>query len=129
MRDLIKNTSEFYYSINIEETQLQDDENNLTGEVVKVYGKPIKAFARITPNTGKSTIEAFGINLKYDKIISTTKDLHINEYSKLYIDVKPFNGNEPNYRVVGISKDLNQHLYAIEMIGGANGKKNKCSLV
>lgn len=125
MRDLQRDCQEIYYSL-YEGKDYQIDKNGYrTGARVPCYSKPVAAKVPVSPRTGKTDENFFGKDLNYDRVILTTQELPIDEYSRLYIDVKPdfdnyADGEKADYRVKKVSPFLNQHAYALEKIGGKN---------
>ena len=126
LKDLAINQVPFYYCTYMGEVEEVDDDGYLTGDTVIKYSDPVPAKARISPNTKDAEVMPFGVDLVYDKAISTVQDLPIDEYTKLYIDRVPTyddNGkltNEPDYEVVRVAKDLQQRVWAIKRISGEN---------
>lgn len=124
LKDLKANQVPFYYQTYGEKKAEVDEDGYLTGEYEISYSEPIKAWARISPNTSEVQDTPFGKDLVYDKMISTVQNLPIDEHSKLYIDVVPqfhFDGStdtEPDYIVVKVAKDMNQNMWAIRRIEG-----------
>jgi hypothetical protein len=125
LRDLRINQVPFWYQTYEGEVDVVDDEGYQTGETVKKYSKPVKALARISPNTGRSESSPFGVNTDYDKSISTVVRLPIDEYSKLFIDIEPVinedgtTDTEPDYYCVVPKHDLQQNVWAIKKIKAA----------
>lgn len=122
LKDLKINQVPFWYQEYLEEVDEVDEEGNLTGETVKVYSNPIRALARISPNTGRAESSPFGANVDYDKSISTVERLTIDEYSRLFIDVVPVinpdgsTDTEPDYYCVVPKHDLHRSVWAIKKI-------------
>lgn len=125
LKDLRINQVPFWYQKYLGEIDVTDDEGNLTGETVKLYSNPIRALARISPNTGQSASSPFGANVDYDKSISTVVRLPIDEYSRLFIDIEPVlnedgsTDTEPDYYCVIPKHDLQQNVWAIKRIKAA----------
>ena len=126
MFDLEENQREFYYQTFVEEgTEEVDEDGYLTGEKSSpTYSNPIKEKAMISENTSEATDTPFGKDLVYDKMISTVKDLPINEFSKLFVDVVPVlnedgtTDTKPDYEVVKVSKGIYQRVWAIRKVEG-----------
>ena len=122
LKDLRINQVPFWYQEYLGEQEGVDEDGNLTGEPTKVYGKPVMAMARISPNTGMSENSPIGNNTDYDKSISTVVKLPINELTKLFIDVVPeinkdgYTDTEPDYYCVAPKNDLQQNVWAIKKI-------------
>lgn len=127
LKDLRINQVPFWYQQYIDEVDVLDEDGNLTGETKKLYSNPVRAFARISPNTGQAESSPFGINTDYDKAISTVQNLPIDEYSRLFIDIEPVinadgsTDTEPDYRCVVPKNDLHQNVWAIKKIKAAIG--------
>ena len=122
--DLKENQRDFYYQTYKESEEEYDEDGYLTGEKSNSYSNPIKASAMISENTSEVTDTPFGRDLVYDKMISTVRDLPIDEYSKLFIDVVPVikedgsTDTEPDYGVVKVSKGIYQKVWAIRKVEG-----------
>jgi hypothetical protein len=107
-----------------------DEDGYMTGKTVRQYSNPIKAYARISPNTGQSENNPFGTLTDYDKSISTVVRLPIDEYSRLFIDIEPVinddgtTNTEPDYYCVVPKHDLQQNVWAIKKYGAVtNGNE------
>lgn len=125
LKDLRINQVPFWYQEYLGEVEIEDEEGNLTGETVKQYSNPVRALARISPNTGQSESSPFGANVDYDKSISTVVKLPIDEYSRLFIDIEPVlnedgsTDTEPDYYCVIPKHDLQQNVWAIKKVKAA----------
>lgn len=125
LRDLRINQVPFWYQQFIREEDVLDEDGNLTGDTRKIYGNPVLALARISPNTGQAESSPFGINTDYDKAISTVQKLPIDEYSRLFIDIEPVinadgsTDTEPDYYCVAPKNDLQQNVWAVKKIRAA----------
>ena len=125
LKDLKENQVPFWYQILLREDDEYDEEGNLTGEPIKVYSKPVREFARISPNSGNSEDSPFGKDIVYDKTISTVKHLPIDEYSRLFIDIVPILNEDgstdtmPDYKCVCPKHGLNQNIWAIKKVKGS----------
>lgn len=124
LKDLKQNQVPFYYQNPGKVTDILDEDGYMTGEYDIEGGDIVKEYARISPNTADYVNAPFGKDLVYDKMIATVQDLPINEQTKLFIDVVPefhFDGStstKPDYEVVKVAKDLNEHVWAIRRIEG-----------
>ena len=122
LKDLKINQVPFYYQLYEGEEEAIDIDGYLTGEKVIKYSAPIKEEARISPNTQDAQTMPFGVELQYDKAISTVKDLPIDEFSVLFIDTVPEYDedgkliNKADYTVVKVAKDLQQKVWAVRKI-------------
>lgn len=122
MRDLKINQRTFYYATYIGEEEYTDDDGYPTGERFIKYNNPILCKASISANKGTAETEIFGVNLNYDKVISTTQKLPLDELSILYVDIMPVINSDGStntkfdYYITKISTALNQTLYAIKKV-------------
>ena len=113
MRDLKRNQQNIWYALLNVSTD-SDEWGNKTD--VKTYGTPLTARMSVSANKGEASQQAFGIDLKYDREMSThDMNCPIDEYTHLWID-----GRDPeethNYIVKAVSKSLNCIRYAIEKV-------------
>lgn len=131
MRSLEINKQAIYYSLYGGKSPVLDDEGNETGEYVTTYSNPIKFKIRVSPCKGRADEEVFGTVLDYDRTMSTTdKKFPIDEHSRLWLDSIPelntdgtlkldANGQPltpHDYKVVGVSKDLNEWMFAVKKV-------------
>ena len=90
-----------------------------TGDKAGQYGEPISAYVNVSPAGGDTATMLFGTDLKYDKVLvfDGTGPTEINEYSRLWVDIKPYDdlGNiQPHdYEVKSIATDHDKSSYAI----------------
>ncbi len=129
LKDLPENQVSFWYQTYEGEDDEIDSRGRKTGDKVKFYSNPVKAKARISPNTGNAYDSPFGQDIVYDKSISTVQKLPIDELTQLFIDREPVleaDGStltKPDYTCVCVKKGLIQNVWAIKKIKGAlNGK-------
>ena len=122
LKDLKINQVTFWYRTYLGEIEEVDEDGYLTGSKTIAFSEPVMAKARISPNTQDAQTMPFGVELDYDKAMSTVQDLPIDEYSQLFVDIEPEydeNGkliNEADYKVVRVAKDLQQKVWAIKKI-------------
>lgn len=113
MRDLRRNKQVIWFSLR--NVSAATDEWGNT-EDVKTYGEPIQTRISVSGNKGEASLQAFGVDLEYDREMSTS-DLScpIDEYSHLWLD-----GRSPddthNYVVKAVSRTLNSIRYAIKKV-------------
>jgi hypothetical protein len=124
MRSLERNKKTLYYALYDEEIPVKDECGNETGETTAGYHNPVKIRARITPNKGNASEEAFGITTDYDRVIISTKKLPLTETSIAWVDTMPVIEQDGStktphdFKVVKIAPDINVHQYAIKKIVG-----------
>ena len=121
MRDLKRNQKLIYYALYTGETEIIDDDGNLTGDFKPTYGETKAMFISVSANKGTSETDAFGTNLDYDRTLSTANlSCEIDEHSILWLDgADPTDENSPdpyNFVVVKKATSLNQVLYAIKQV-------------
>ena len=113
MRDLKRNQQKIYYAL-LTETKDKDEWGN-TIDVV-TYGAPHEMQISISANKGEASAQAFGVELKYDREMSThDMSCPIDEFTHLWLD-----GRQPtethNYEVAAVSKSINCIRYAIRRV-------------
>lgn len=124
MRNLIKNSKNFYVLNYLGQVEVKDDDGYLTGETTIAYSKPIQAKANISSAKGSSQVEMFGTQINYDKtIVMSTKlfdELGIDENSVLFVDIEPTFDDDENplydYRIERIAKAINEVAIAITKV-------------
>ncbi len=131
LKDLRINQVPFWYQTYEGQEDETDEDGNKTGDKIPKYSIPVRALARISPNTGNAEDSPFGTDIKYDKAISTVQKLPIDEYSRLFIDVVPAlnadgtTDTEPDYRCVCPKSDFGQNVWAVQKIrGSGSGREN-----
>ncbi len=123
MRSLERNKQTIYYAKQAVSTPIMDEFGNDTGEMITVNGNPVKYRIRVSPSRGETEEKAFGKSLDYDRVLYTAdKKFPIDEFSRLWIDVVPIikedgsTDTPHDYKVVGVSKDLNEWLFAVKKV-------------
>jgi hypothetical protein len=131
MRSQEINKQTIYYSLYGSKSPVLDDNGDETGEYAISYSNPLKFKIRVSPCKGEATDQVFGKSLDYDRAMNTTdKAFLIDEYSCLWIDsipqlntdgtLKLGTDDKPltphNYKVVGVSKDLNEWMFAVKKV-------------
>ena len=127
MFDLPENQVPFWYQTYEGEDFEVDEDGHRTGDKIAKYSNPERVMARVSSNTGNASDSPFGVDIVYDKAISTVKKLPIDEYSRLFIDREPVlnpdgsTDTEPDYSCVCVKHGLVQNVWAIKKIKGAVG--------
>jgi len=131
MRSLEINKQPIYYSLYGSKMPVLDEDGYETGEYATTYSNPLKFKIRVSPCRGETTDEVFGKDLPYDRALSTTdKTFLIDEYSRIWLDSIPELNpdgtlkldatSQPltphDYKVVGVSKDLNEWMFAVKKV-------------
>lgn len=88
-----------------------------TGDYTAGYGEPVEFKANISPARSEASVEPFGVQTDYDKVIcSCDLTLPIDELSRIFVDRKPTDIKGADYKVVKVAKSLNSVLYAIKQL-------------
>lgn len=88
-RMCFRNKQKFWYALLDSVVNDYDEYGNQSGTST-TYGKPVEAFANISPAKGTVLTREFGDDESYDKVIVTgDRDIPIDEYSVLWIDTVP----------------------------------------
>lgn len=124
LKDLEDNQSTFWYQTYEGETDELDEDGKRTGDKIESYSNPIEAKAMITASNGNAENSPFGKDIVYDKSMSTVQNLPIDEYTKLFIDVRPViqidgsTDTQPDYSCVCTKNGLEQNVWALRKIKG-----------
>lgn len=116
MRCLSRNLTPFFYCLFDRKEPIFDENGNESSEYEVLYKHPRLAKGNISSSKGTSSVELFGTDLAYDRVLVMDKDLGIDENTVLFVEHEPaFDGNSPlfDYIVVRVSKSLNSVSYAI----------------
>lgn len=90
MRMMVRNKSEFYYSLYKEKIPKTDEYGNVTGEYDIIRDNPMKFAANISAAKGETSTRQFGESESYDKVIVMGNDAPpIDEYTVLWVDRTP----------------------------------------
>lgn len=130
MMGLKRNMRTLYYQlydghIPVQETDLDGNpvtdpvtgEALLTGDYTVGYSEPVMFRANVSPARSEASIDPFGVNTAYDKVIATCDmSLPLDELSQVYVDRKPEDGKGPDYQVVKVARSLNSILIAIRQL-------------
>ena len=113
MRDLKRNQQTIWYSL-LDQHADADEWGNTVD--VKEHGSPVEMSISISANKGEASAQTFGIDLQYDREMSThDMSCPIDEYTHLWLDGRKI--TEPhNYEVVAVSKSINCIRYAIRRV-------------
>lgn len=115
MRCLQRNLRPFYYALYDGQTALKDDAGNETGEYEVLYKTPVKARGNISAAKGDATVQPFGNDIQYDRVIvMDTPNTPIDEHAVLYIDNTP--DQSPDYEVRKVARSLNTVAIAISRL-------------
>lgn len=122
MRSLERNKRTFWYASYAGNEKILSD-GKRTGQYKVKYGNPVEARANVSAARGSLDDEHFGINVEYDRTITTDKaDFGIDESSVLWIEKTPeiaADGSTAtpwDYVVVEIARSLNSTTIAIKKV-------------
>ena len=88
-RMCFRNMQAFWYALLGDVVEDYDEYGNQIGTST-TYGKPVQAFANISPAKGNVLSREFGDDDSYDKqIVTGDRDIPIDEYAVLWIDTVP----------------------------------------
>lgn len=121
MRALKKNMVPFWYALYQESEPTRDKNGLLTGEKTSSYSTPELAWANISPASSGVTVQPFGVDIRYDKVIVIADPkFPVDEHSLLRLDGDPeydSGGNLiPDHIVVRVSRSLNSVSYAVRQV-------------
>ena len=115
MRNLKRNCQTIYYSLYLGKEMNTDANGNKTGTYTPQYSEPHFCSISVSPAQGVSDTREFGEFSDYDKTLSTTEELPIEELTRLWVD--DLDTTHPHdYEVTKVAKGLNQYKYAIKKV-------------
>jgi len=114
MRTMARNRQVFYAADLISVGMSQDTDGNYVENTFN-YSDPVKHEGVFTPADGRATVQLFGANEVYDKVITLNQgENYLVVGSVLWVDTMPEIDKETgktetpyDYIVVGVSKSLN----------------------
>ena len=130
-RDMPVNTIPVWYSKHLGSEFTVDSNGDYTGEKEDRYSEPVMRRLNISPAHGSVVEDAFGDNISYSKIITTTRmDLGIDEDSLVW-DEEPrrkqdgtTDFSKAKYRVVRVAKGRYHMRYALNSLLEANDSED-----
>ena len=114
MRDLRKNQVSIWYAL-YERKEPVKKNGHETGQYTEIFSDPVQVWISVAPATGASEAELFGASVQYDRVLSSVRPLPIDEYSRLWVEKTPTDGDH-DYVVKRVAKGLNQNLWAIAKV-------------
>ena len=112
MKALARNKRTLYYALPLGLVDEVDENDLYTGVQVPSYTEPKELRLNISPASGQTVLEWFGVSEQYDKVL-VTDDLNcpITELSILWVDAEP---TEPHdYLVRRVARSLNSVVIGI----------------
>lgn len=114
MRNLLRNQRTVWYRLCEGREPVLDGDGNDTGETAVAYSDPVAVRANVSPATGSSSQELFGVGVEYDRVAQLPgTGWPIDERSVLYVDSEPPETPDryaagADYAVVRVAESLNQ---------------------
>lgn len=114
MRTLKRNKRPVAYAFYDGAAELTDDLGNYTGEYVVSYTAPVKTLMNVSGGRGQADIALFGLTDTFART-ATTEDLDtdFNTETVFWIETDPDAGDPFDYRVVAVSRTINQVVLAL----------------
>lgn len=117
MRSVQRNKQPIWYALRLSSTEVIDEYGNATGEFVEQYSVPMKLNINVGVPKGQITLERFGLNDNYTRVLATTDmNCPLQEDSILWIGIPATERN--NYVVKKIMPTINQLLIGLEEVNG-----------
>lgn len=114
MRTLKRNKQKIWYSLYQGNQEVIDSDGNYTGERAKTYSTPVSMKVNLSPATGNTQIEGFGVNADYSHVIVTDEmDCPIDEKALIWIGDTLAEAQQHTYMVARIARSLNNLRIAI----------------
>lgn len=118
MRCLQRNLTTIYYCLYQSDAPILDDEGYDTGETTSSYSEPIAVKVNVSPAAGRTAIEQFGNDIRYEKVIVTDDpNTPIDESAVLFVDKTPEFAADGtplyDYQVRRVARSLNGASIAI----------------
>lgn len=90
---LKRNKVKFYYAPFVERQRSEKGYG-----FISVYGEAVAEFGNISPATGNTSVEQFGNNVDYDKVIVLENpNTPIDENSILFLEIEPQKNTDGDY--------------------------------
>lgn len=117
MRTVKRNKRPVAYAFYAGSTELTDSQGNYTGEYALTYTEPIKTLMNVSGGRGQADIALFGLTQTFGRT-ATTEDLETkwNTETVFWIETDPDNGDPFDYRVVAVSRTINQVVLALSEV-------------
>ena len=84
------------------------------GEMVVVYAYVSIPKGMAQATSGNATIEPYGTETSYRRYIISEVDLDLTTESRVWIEVDPSTGADPDYRVTRIGRSYNHYIYEVK---------------
>lgn len=116
METMTINQTQFYYATYAGRQMSVDGSGYYTGESSISYSNPVSAYGNVSAARGEASVEQFGQDVAYDKIIvSCDTTLPITDTTIIWLDNNP--ASQPHdYIVKKVAKSLNVISIAIRKV-------------
>lgn len=117
MRTLKRNKRPVAFAFYDGVQELTDDYGNYTGEYDVSYTEPVKTKMNVSGGRGQADIALFGLTQTFGRT-ATTEDLEtpFNTETVMWIETDPDLGEPFDYRVVAVSRTINQVVLALSEV-------------
>ena len=117
MRTLKRNKRPVAFAFYAGVQELTDDYGNYTGEYDVSYTEPVKTKMNVSGGRGQADIALFGLTQTFGRT-ATTEDLDtpFNTETVMWIETDPDKGEPFDYRVVAVSRTINQVVLALSEV-------------
>ena len=117
MRTLKRNKRPVAFAFYDGVQELTDDYGNYTGEYDVSYTEPVKTKMNVSGGRGQADIALFGLTQTFGRT-ATTEDLEtpFNTETVMWIETDPDKGEPFDYRVVAVSRTINQVVLALSEV-------------
>ena len=117
MRTLKRNKRPVAFAFYDGVQELTDEYGNYTGEYDVSYTEPVKTKMNVSGGRGQADIALFGLTQTFGRT-ATTEDLDtpFNTETVMWIETDPDKGEPFDYRVVAVSRTINQVVLALSEV-------------
>ncbi len=117
MRTLKRNKRPVAFAFYAGVQELTDEYGNYTGEYDVSYTEPVKTKMNVSGGRGQADIALFGLTQTFGRT-ATTEDLDtpFNTETVMWIETDPDLGEPFDYRVVAVSRTINQVVLALSEV-------------
>lgn len=114
MRTATRNKSVFWFARYSGKEDILDEYGNSTGEYTIRYDEPAKCFGSVSAAKGEASIQQFGADVSYDKVILLDDpSIPIDEHCILWVDKVYSADTTHDYIVKKVAKSRNFLVIAI----------------
>lgn len=128
MRCMRRNKVEICFALFDHKTETEDEYGNKTGEQTLYYQDPVKTRANVSTAKNQDSIQIFGTDIPYDKVIVMDKPCPVDENTVFWIDTLPELDDEGktetpyDYIVKKVAGSLNSVTIAVSKVKVRHGE-------